>query len=91
MHIPAGAAVPALTILFFVFSVIGWLMEVVLKWIQYGRFINRGFLIGPYCPIYGSGVVVITVLVGGLQGGARARWERRFWPAFSCAARWNIW
>ena len=68
MHIPAGAAVPALTILFFVFSVIGWLMEVVLKWIQYGRFINRGFLIGPYCPIYGSGVVVITVLVGGLQG-----------------------
>ena len=68
MRVPASAAVPALTILFFLFFVIGWLMEVVLKWIQYGRFINRGFLIGPYCPIYGSGVVVITVLVGGLQG-----------------------
>lgn len=55
-----------LTILFFVFSVIGWCMEVVLKFIQYHRFINRGFLIGPYCPIYGIGVVAVTVLVGGM-------------------------
>lgn len=55
-----------LVILFFVFAVIGWCMEVVLKYIQYHRFINRGFLIGPYCPIYGWGVVAVTVLVGGL-------------------------
>lgn len=55
-----------LVILFFVFSVIGWCMEVILKYIQYHRFINRGFLIGPYCPIYGWGVVAVTVLVGGL-------------------------
>lgn len=43
-------------------------MEVVLKYIQYKRFINRGFLIGPYCPIYGLGVVVITVIVGSIIG-----------------------
>ena len=38
-----------LIVLFFVFSVLGWMMEVTLKYIQYHRFINRGFLIGPYC------------------------------------------
>lgn len=53
---------------FFLFSVLGWCMEVALKAIQYHRFINRGFLIGPYCPIYGFGVTVVTVLVGGLIG-----------------------
>ena len=57
-----------LIVLYFVFSVLGWMMEVTLKYIQYHRFINRGFLIGPYCPIYGSGVVLVTVLVGGLVG-----------------------
>lgn len=59
-----------LVILFFVFAIIGWCMEVVLKFIQCHRFINRGFLIGPYCPIYGWGVVTVTVLVGGLFGRA---------------------
>lgn len=38
-------------------------MEVSLKYIQFHRFINRGYLIGPYCPIYGCGVVAMTVLV----------------------------
>lgn len=57
-----------LVILFFIFSVLGWMMEVTLKYIQLHRFINRGFLIGPYCPIYGGGVVAVTVLVGGLIG-----------------------
>lgn len=55
-----------LILLFFVFAVIGWCMEVTLKFIQYHKFINRGFLIGAYCPIYGWGVVVVTVLVGGI-------------------------
>ncbi len=57
-----------LIILYFVFSCLGWMMEVTLKYIQYHRFINRGFLIGPYCPIYGCGVVLVTVLVGGFIG-----------------------
>ena len=38
-------------------------MEVICKWIQYKRFINRGFLIGPYCPIYGWGALAITILL----------------------------
>ncbi len=55
-----------LVVLFFIFSVLGWLMEVCLKFIQYHRFINRGFLIGPYCPIYGWGVVTVTVIINHL-------------------------
>lgn len=53
-------------VIFFLFSVAGWCMEVTLKLIQYHRFINRGFLIGPYCPIYGWGAVAVTLIVGGL-------------------------
>lgn len=53
---------------FFTFSFLGWCMEVILKYIQYHRFINRGFLIGPYCPVYGFGVVIVTVVVGGAIG-----------------------
>lgn len=47
--------------LFFIYSFMGWVTEVVLKYFQYKRFINRGFLIGPYCPIYGTGAVIVTL------------------------------
>lgn len=53
-------------LLFFIYGFAGWCMEVVLKYIQYHRFINRGFLTGPICPIYGCGAVLITVIVGNL-------------------------
>ena len=38
-------------LLFITYAFFGWLMEVICKLIQEKRFINRGFLIGPYCPI----------------------------------------
>lgn len=50
-------------LLFFTYSVLGWIMEVTLKLITERKFINRGFLIGPYCPIYGYGVLLITLLL----------------------------
>lgn len=55
-----------IVLLFFIFGFAGWCMEVALKYRQYHRFINRGFLTGPICPIYGCGVVLITVVVGNL-------------------------
>ena len=64
-----------LVIMFFVFSVAGWIMEVTLKYIQYHRFINRGFLIGPYCPVYGWGVVILTIIVGGVMIREGTVWE----------------
>ena len=50
-------------LMFFCSAVLGWLMEVTCKLIQFHRFINRGFLLGPYCPIYGFGAVLVTLLL----------------------------
>lgn len=50
-------------ILFILYSIIGWLLEVLLSLYEHKRFINRGFLIGPYCPIYGAGSVLLTLLL----------------------------
>ena len=50
-------------LLFMIYAVLGWIMEVTCKLIQYKKFINRGFLIGPYCPIYGYGAIIITILL----------------------------
>ena len=49
--------------LFLVYSFLGWLMEVLLALIKEKKIINRGFLIGPYCPIYGVGCLLLTTLL----------------------------
>ncbi len=55
-------------LLFFSFAFIGWCIEVILKYRQFHRFINRGFLSGPWLPIYGLGAVLITLSVWGISG-----------------------
>ena len=49
--------------LFFIYSFAGWLMEVIRVSKKEKKFVDRGFLIGPYCPIYGYGVLLITILL----------------------------
>ena len=44
------------------------MMEVTCKLFEFKRFINRGMLIGPYCPIYGFGSVLITALLSPSAG-----------------------
>lgn len=44
---------------FFIYSFLGWLMESTLNTLRQKTFINRGFLMGPYCPIYGIGMCSI--------------------------------
>lgn len=50
-------------LLFISYAFLGWCMEVICKLIEKGKFVDRGFLIGPYCPIYGWGALAITILL----------------------------
>ena len=52
-----------LVLIFFTYSFAGWFMESVGGIAKEKKFINRGFLIGPYCPVYGIGVVGISVFL----------------------------
>ena len=49
---------------FIIYSFIGWSIEVIDKFFEFKRFINRGFLIGPICPVYGYGVLAILLVTG---------------------------
>lgn len=50
-------------ILFLIYSFIGWLFEVFLTIIKEHKYINRGFLIGPIVPIWGTGAILITLIL----------------------------
>lgn len=50
-------------LLFFAFSMLGWIWEVCLTLFSDGIFVNRGALFGPWLPIYGSGGVLILFLL----------------------------
>ena len=53
-------------ILFIIYSFAGWVMETL--WVSWcnKRLVDRGFLIGPYCPIYGFGALLIVLLLNKL-------------------------
>lgn len=51
------------TLLFFFYSASGWLLESLYCSIGEKKLINRGFLTGPMCPIYGVSAIVLTVLI----------------------------
>lgn len=44
---------------FLIYSCLGWCLEVVYAAVTTGNLINRGFLNGPVCPIYGFGMVIV--------------------------------
>ncbi len=48
---------------FIVYSVVGWLWESVFCSFKARHFVYRGFLLGPYCPVYGFGVVSVLLLI----------------------------
>lgn len=54
-------------LLFFIYSVLGWLVETLDILIMNKKLVNRGFLIGPYCPIYGFGAIAMILYLSGYR------------------------
>lgn len=48
---------------FIFYSMIGWIIEVVDQFYRQKKFINRGFLLGPYCPVHGIGALLMLILL----------------------------
>ena len=63
VHYIRHYSVWSIIVIFFALSFIGWIWEVSLHMITYGEFVNRGVLFGPWLPIYGTGSVLILLLL----------------------------
>lgn len=48
---------------FMIYSLIGWAIEVSYHAVTMGKVVNRGFLNGPICPVYGCGVLSVLAVV----------------------------
>ncbi|NLH02066.1 MAG: HD domain-containing protein [Clostridiales bacterium] len=53
--------------MFFIYAFLGWCAEVIYHAVSDGKFLNRGFLIGPVCPAYGLGVLSVILCFGHLK------------------------
>ena len=53
--------------IFFLYAFLGWCSEVIFAAVKTGEFVNRGFLLGPVCPIYGLGVAFVLLLLMPLE------------------------
>ncbi len=53
---------------FVLYAVLGWCLEVCFCTVNTGQFVNRGFLNGPVCPIYGFGMVIVLFALTPIAG-----------------------
>ena len=53
--------------IFVIYAFLGWCTEVAYAALDTGKFVNRGFLNGPVCPVYGCGVLVVIVVLTPLK------------------------
>ena len=65
---------------FMIYSFLGWVTEVVFHAVKCGKIINRGFLNGPLCPVYGFGVLAVLALTESLDHAGTA--QLNFWQLF---------
>ncbi len=49
--------------IFLIYAFLGWAVEEVFHAVKSGKFVNRGFLNGPWCPIYGFGMILVIVFL----------------------------
>lgn len=52
---------------FFIYAFLGWCTEVSFAATVSGKFVNRGFLNGPWCPVYGFGAVIVLACLTPLK------------------------
>lgn len=50
---------------FILYSFLGWVLESICKTIWEKKFVNSGFLNGPFCPIYGAGAIIMLLFLSG--------------------------
>ena len=50
-------------LIFIIYSFAGWCMEVLISLVLRKKLINRGFLVGPICPIYGVGALLLSAVL----------------------------
>ncbi len=63
------------------YSVIGWIYEVLVYFIEFQEgFVNRGFLYGPWIPVYGFGAVAVLLLLSGLKERKIMLWKLNLAP-----------
>lgn len=54
-------------LLFIIYSMIGWTIEVIDQLYRQKKLINRGFLLGPYCPVHGIGALLMLLLLSSIS------------------------
>ena len=52
-----------LFLMFIIYAFLGWIVEMFDNYFERNKIVNRGFLIGPYCPIYGVGGLIVTLFL----------------------------
>jgi uncharacterized membrane protein len=57
----------SLVILFALYSFIGWVLETAYCSIPAQKFVYRGFLVGPVCPVYGFGAIAVAIILTPFQ------------------------
>lgn len=57
----SGMSFTDIMLYFLLYSIIGYMAEVIFAALVLGKFVNRGFLNGPWCPIYGFGVLIVAL------------------------------
>ncbi len=53
---------------FLIYSFIGWILETFYGMLTLGKFVKRGFLFGPICPIYGFGAIIFILIFDEQKG-----------------------
>ena len=63
----AGMTYYQICLYFLLYSFLGWVVEVIFHAVHLGKIVNRGFLCGPVCPVYGFGMLAVLAAGNGVD------------------------